>query len=186
MRSKNGLTSSVGESIPGQGKPRERRNCVLKYQSSTAAQGPWIQNVEHYVVRTSPNAQWRCISLALSTACTAYWVMERAAWWLRGIFSCSEFSALKSLQTFEPQNVVGYWRDYWCVRLLLAGCPRQDTYVVMGLYTPDDYFSFFPNPMRFQLYSDLISTRSFHEISRGNHRHCKLKPKSHFQMLGKR
>lgn len=55
----------------------------------------------------------------------------------------------------------------------------------MDLYMPDDYVSFSPNPTHFQSYSDLISTGSFHEKSRGNHRHCKLKPKSHFQMLGK-
>lgn len=51
---------------------------------------------------------------------------------------------------------------------------------------PDDYIGFSPNPTHFQSYSDLISTMSFHEKSRGNHRRCKLKPKSHFQMLGKR
>lgn len=39
MRSKNGLTSSVGENMHVQGKTRERRNSVLKYLLSTAAQG---------------------------------------------------------------------------------------------------------------------------------------------------
>jgi len=44
----------------------------------------------------------------------------------RNLFLFRVFHSL-TFAEFKSQNVVGYWQDYWCVWLLPAGCPRQDT-----------------------------------------------------------